>query len=853
MMRHALVVSLVLLVCSAGAAAQDLAGDTGTPAESNAADFTVGDIHIEGLQTISEGTVFNYLPVNIGDRLTPARVREAIRALYNTGFFRDVQLRRQGNTLIVVVLERPTIDSFEITGNKLIKTEDLQKSLRNVGLASGKKFDRSVLDDVTNYLTDQYFSHGKYAVSITAKVDDEPGNRVKVKVTIKEGKTAKIREINIVGNQRFSDQEIRATFSLHTPNLLSWYKQDDQYSRESLQGDLEKLRSYYMDRGYANFQIDSTQVQISPEKQDIYITISVEEGQVFRISDVKLAGTFVVPQAELQQLVLVAPGEIFSRRLITATQTLIQNRLGQDGYAFAKVDPVPTADAATHKVALTFFIDPGNRVYVRNITFSGVTKINDEVLRRELRQLEGGWLSNAQLERSKMRLQRLPYIKSVDSSTTPVSGSPDQVDVDFKIEEGPGAQLSGGVGYSQLYKLTLNGDYTDANFLGSGQRISIDLEGGAYNKVYSIAHTNPYFTIDGGALTESISYRDSSQFISTSSQFSTKLLTAGLSWGYPLSESQFVNFGVNFTDAQLVTVEGSSALQAIEWVEENGHTYTGIGGTPVLNPITETYVTNAFSIFGTKFFTPELDVGWQYDSRNKTLFADRGMLVSLAGTYTPPVDVVQYWRTNFNYLQYVPLYGKFTMDFNLQAGYGGALGNTTSLPPYALYYGGGPDSVRGFYPGTLGPKDQYGNPYGGNMNLLGRAELIVPMPAKIEASARVKLFFDVGNIFFTNGCKDTVTNPAAARCTQFYAPPYGFAEGETVFGDLGPPIRYNFSYNNLKESAGIAVEWLAPMGLFRFSFAVPLNAQRENDDPSMGPLTWGDNTERFQFDVGQAF
>ena len=856
MMRHALVVSFMLLLCSAGAAAQDIggaAGVAGAAAEPSASNFTVGDIRIEGLQTISEGTVFNYLPVNIGDRLTPQRVREAIRALYNTGFFRDVQLRRQGNTLVVVVLERPTIDSFEITGNKLIKTEDLQKSLRNVGLASGKKFDRSVLADVTNYLTDQYFSHGKYAVSIDARVDNEAGNRVKVKVTIREGKTAKIREINIVGNRRFSDKEIRANFTLHTPNLLSWYKQDDQYSRDSLQGDLEKVRSYYMDRGYANFQIDSTQVQISPEKQDIYITVNVEEGEVYRISDVKLAGTFVVPQAELERFVLVAPGQIFSRRLITATQTLIQNRLGQDGYAFAKVEPVPTADPMTHKVALTFFVDPGNRVYVRNITFSGVTKIDDVVLRRELRQLEGGWLSNAELERSKQRIQRLPYVKKVDSSTTPVAGSPDQVDVDFKIEEGPGAQLSGGVGYSQLYKLTLNGNFTTANFLGTGQRISIDLEGGAYNKVYSISHTNPYFTIDGGALTESLSYRDASQFISTSSQFSTKLLTAGISWGYPLSEPQFVTFGLNLQQAQLVTIQGSSALQAVQWVQENGHPYTANAGTPVLNPYTETYVTNSFSVFGTKFWTPELAAGWTYDSRNKTLFADRGMIMTFAATYTPPVDKVQYWRTNFNYLQYVPLFGQFTMDFNLQAGYGSPLGRTTSLPPFALYYGGGPDSVRGFYPGSLGPKDQYGNPYGGNMNVLGRAELILPMPAKIEANARVKLFFDIGNVFFTRGCRNSVTDPAASRCTQFYAPPYAFFEGGSVFGGLGQPIRYDFGYNNLKKSAGISVEWLAPLGLFRFSFALPLNAQHANDGYYPGPVTWGDNVERFQFDIGQAF
>ena len=376
--------------------------------------FTVGDIHVEGLQRISEGTVYNYLPINIGDHLTPQRVREAVRALYATGFFRDVQMRRDGNTLIVSVLERPSIESFEITGNKDIKTEDLQKSLRNVGLAAGKTFDRSVLDDVTGYLTDQYFSQGKYGVKIDSHVEEESGNRVKIKIEIKEGSKAKIREINIVGNTKFKEKDILDTLELKTPNWLSWYKSDDRYAREKLQGDLEKVRNYYMDRGYANFQIDSTQVTISPQKDNMYITVNVEEGDVFKLSEVKLAGTFVVPEAELRRFLLVAPGQIFDRKLITSTQELIQNRLGADGYAFAKVDPVPTADNKTHEVSLTFFIDPGNRVYVRHIIFNGVTKINDEVLRREMRQLEGAWVSNFNLERSKQRLQAKPYIEKVE-------------------------------------------------------------------------------------------------------------------------------------------------------------------------------------------------------------------------------------------------------------------------------------------------------------------------------------------------------------------------------------------------------------------------------------------------------
>src|SRR3954466_1039442 len=447
--------------------------------------FRVGNIKVEGLQRISEGTVYNYLPVNIGDRVTPARVREAIRALYNTGFFRDVQLRQDGETLVVVVIERPSIESFEITGNKEIKTEDLQKSLRNVGLATGKTFDRSVLDLVEQYLTEQYFGRGRYGMTVKETVEDQPGNRVKIKIEVKEGKRARIRQINIVGNESFTEKEILATFESKTPNWLSWYKQDDRYSRETLQGDLEKLRSFYMDRGYANFQTESTQVTISPDKEDIFITMNVAEGKVYKVSDVKLSGTFVVPEAELKRYLLIGKGDQFNRKLITTTQELIQNRLGADGYAFAKVDPVPTPNNETNEVSLTFFIDPGNRVYVRNITFSNETGINDEVLRREMRQLEGAWLSNLALDRSKQRLQRLPYVKKVDSETTPVAGAPDLVDVDFKVEEGPSAQLGGGIGYSEAQQFMLNGNFADANFLGTGKRISLDLNTGSYAKLYS--------------------------------------------------------------------------------------------------------------------------------------------------------------------------------------------------------------------------------------------------------------------------------------------------------------------------------------------------------------------------------
>ena len=792
--------------------------------QSDEASFTVGDIRVEGLQRVSEGTIYNYLPVNIGDRIDAQRVREAIRALYATGFFRDVEIRHEGSTLVVVVLERPSIESFEITGNKDVKTEDLTKSLRNVGLATGKTFDRSVLEDVKQFLTDQYYSRGKYGVSIDAKVEDQPGNRVKVKINVKEGKRAKIRDINIVGNTVFSDKQLADDFELKTPNWLSWYKQDDRYSKEALQGDLEKLRSYYQDRGYANMQIESTQVAITPEKDDMFITVNVSEGAVYKVSDVKLAGSFVVPERVLRNFLIVRTGQTFSRKWVTSTQELIQNRLGEEGYAFAKVDPVPTVDEAKKEIALTFFVDPGNRVYVRHIRFEGVEKTNDEVLRREMRQLEGGWLSNSLLERSKQRLQRLPYIKKVESETTPVPGVPDMVDVTYTIEEGPSAQLGGGIGYSETQSFMLNANYADSNFFGSGERVSIDLNTGRWSKVYGVSWTDPYRTIDGVARTLSFTYRDVTQFTSASSDFSSESITAGLDYSYPITKYQAVRWGVALQRSSLLTAEGS-AEQAIDWVRNNGNsfsetfTYTIPAPNPADPPIVRTV-----SVDGTKFNSAELVVGWSFDSRNRTLFADRGVRHALSLSYTVPGSDVEYWVANYNYLQYIPIFGPFTLALDAELGYGMDIGDTTALPPYRQFFAGGPETVRGYEASRLGPKDQWGNPYGGNMKVVGRAEIILPMPAKFRSSARASLFYDIGNVFQT-GNRYRFYGRDAART----------------------PIDYDFSYDKLKHSAGLAVQWLAPLGLFRFSYAVPLNAYKGDS------VLYPDEKEGFQFSVGQAF
>ncbi len=790
--------------------------------QSAADDFIVKDIHIEGLQRISEGTVFNYLPVNIGDHFTPSRQREALRALYATGFFRDVELRRDGDTLIVAVAERASLESIDIKGNKDIKTEDLQKSLRNVGLAAGKTFDRSTLDEVTQYLTDQYYSRGKYAVKIDTKVEDLPDNRVRVNIEIKEGSRAKIRQINIVGNTKFKDKDILSTLQLTTPNLSSWYKESDRYSRESLQGDLERITAWYQDRGYANFRIDSVQVAVAPDKSDIFITVNVSEGQVYRLGEIKVAGNTIVSEAELRGLLLVHSGQIYSQKAISATQEAIKNRLGAEGFYFAKVEPVPSTDEQKKIVALTLFIDPGSRVYVRHINFTGTTRSNDETLRRELRQLEGSWLSNVSLERSKQRLQRDPFVESVEMSTEPVAGVPDLVDVNFAVKERPSATVGGGIGYSASQKFVLNGNFSDSDFFGGGDYVALNIDSGAYNKIYSFSQTDPYRTVDGLSRTISMSYRDSTQFTSETSAFGSKNVALGLTYGYPITEYQGVSVGASLQHIDLLTYASSSAQQAVRWVQQNGHPYTSQAVSTFIEPdgATTSYST---TLLGSSYNSVELTAGWQYDSRNRTLFADRGVRNALSFTVVPPGGDVRYLLGSYEFSGFLPIWRHWVLTEGLQVAYGKPLGGAVGMPPYKRFYAGGPDTVRGYTEDTLGPVDTNGNPYGGNLLTVSRTELIVPLPEKWQTSARGSLFFDMGNVFSTDG-------------TQF------------VGADLATPVEYKFSYHALKQSTGVAVQWLAPsLGIFRFSYGIPLNPYRGD------AIHFPDRTEGFQFSIGQSF
>ena len=768
-----------------------------------AEEFVVSDMRVEGLRRISEGTVFNYLPINVGDNVDETRIQEAIKSLYSEGLFDDISVKREGKVLVVVVVERPSIEAFSIDGNKDIKTEDLMVSLRNVGMSRGRTFDRSVLENVTMFLREQYYDRGKYGVRIKADVEDRPNNTVRISVDVKEGDRAKIRQVNIIGNDSFQEDEIQEDFELGTANWLSWIRQDDRYSKESLTGNLEKLRSFYMDRGYADFRVESTQVAISPNKKDMFVTITIHEGERYNLSEIKLVGNNVIPDEDLERLIISQTGDMFNLQTLTNTSEMMSFRLGEEGYANAEIEPVPELNYDSKEVAVTFYIDPGSRMYVRRINFNGIKEVDDEVFRREVRQNEGAFVSNILIDRSKIRLQRLPFIEEVEVENNPVAGSPDLIDVDFDLKYRMPGQFSGGIGYSDFFKLNINGSITHTNFLGTGERVALQANSSKYSKQVSAAHTDYYTTMNGIRRTTSLNYRDYKQFTSAASALSTTSGGATLDFGYPLGEYQTVSMGLNLQQVEMLSSRYSTQ-QAIDWVGNNGKSYDAGNG-----------------FTGTKFGNIELLAGWIYDSRNRTIFPDRGTKHQFFATFTLPGSEVEYWTTRYNFTRYQPIYGRWTGLWNAQLGYGQALGDTTALPPFKQFHSGGPKSTRGFKESWLGPRDTNGRPYGGNVLVASQFELIIPMPDKFSKQARASLFYDIGNVFNT---------------------------GEIVFFDKeGEPVEYTTSFGDLKKSVGIAVQWLAPMGLFRFSYAYPLNRYEGTEK------FYKDEIERFQFSIGQSF
>jgi outer membrane protein insertion porin family len=675
--------------------------------------FVIRDIRVEGIQRTEAGTIFSYLPVKVGDTMTDERAAQAIRALFATGFFRDVSLEREGEVLLVVVQERPSIAQIEFSGLKQFEKDQITSAMRQIGIAEGRILDRGLLDRAEQELKRQYLSRGYYAVSVSTTVTPLERNRVAINFNVEEGQVAKIRQISIIGAQAFSESELVGLFVLRTPGLLTWFSKHDQYSREKLSADLETLRSYCLDRGYLEFTIDSTQVSITPDKEDIYITISITEGQKYTVSDVRLAGELLIPEEQIRKLILVKPGEAFSRARLTESTKLIGDRLGNDGYAFANVNAVPSLDKEKRQVAFTFLIDPGRRVYVRRINVTGNTRTRDEVIRREARQLEGAWYSAQKVTQSKQRIDRLGYFTEVNVETPSVPGATDQVDVNLTVVEKPTGMLLFGVGYGSDDGLILSASITQQNIFGSGRHLSLNVNTSKINTIYSLSYTNPYYTVDGVSRGFDIYYKEADPAANNLAQYRTKTVGGQMRFGVPVSELDTIQYGFGYDDTTITTFPESPLLY-------------------------QDYV----AVFGPQNSNVFVTAGWVRDGRDSLIYPTKGTLQKASGELGLPLGDLQYFKLYYQYQRYFPLTRYTSFLVNGEAGYGDGYSGKP-LPFFKNFYAGGVSSVRGFKSYTIGPKDSNGDPRGGPRKLLGNAELLFPFPGlQNDRSVRVSAFVD---------------------------------------------------------------------------------------------------------------
>ncbi len=756
--------------------------------------FEITDIRVQGLQRISAGTVFNVMPVNVGDRVDEQSIRQLIRVLFQSGYFSDIRMARDGGVLVVAVVERPAVDTIDIEGNKAIPTEALLEGLSSQGLAVGEIFKRAVLERMRSELQRQYVAQGKYSAEIETSVEELPRNRVAISVNVIEGKNALIRHLNIVGNEVFSDQELLELMELRTPNLFSFYTGTDKYSREKLGGDLEKLESYYKDRGYVDFKVESTQVSVTPDRREVYIAINVSEGDRYTVTDVDLIGELNdVPADALRALILVRPEQTFSRALVTATEERLTQALGNNGYTFASATGVPQV-GDKGEVAVKFFVDSGKRAYVRRINFRGNTVTQDEVLRREMRQLEAGWASTAQIDLSRVRLERLGYFREVEVETPEVPGTEDQIDVDFTIEEQPSGSISATLGFQQGTGLLLGASYQQNNWLGSGNSLSLGINYSIFQKSLSFNYFYPYFTIDGVSRGFSLFYRKTDFDERNIARFTTDSIGGAMNFSIPLGETQRFGFGIGF-DFTDITEGRFPAREISEFIDKEGD----------------------------KSLNYKLTANYSNSTLNRGLFATAGLSHQLGLELSVPGSDVQFYRLQYNAQAFVPVprFSELTFRLRTELGFADSYGSTNVVPFYEHFFSGGFGSVRGFEQNTLGPRstpaltDPFSDgdePFGGNLKVVGSVELLFPLPfVEDRRSFRPALFFDVGNVFNTN-CPEA----SQGRC-------------------------FDFDVDELRYSVGFGMTWLSGFGPLTFAISKPLNA---------GPF---DEEESFQFELGQTF
>lgn len=727
--------------------------------------FTITDIKIEGLQRIATGTVFNYLSFNVGDQVDNTSSAGAIRALFKTGFFQDVRLEREGDLLIVKLIERPAIAEVKFSGNREIETDKLKSALKDIGLTEGRVFDRSMLARVEQELQRQYFSHGKYGIKIKTTVTPLERNRVRINININEGLAARIHRIALVGNQNFNDKELRKQMELDTGGWWSWLTKNDQYSKAKLAADLETLRSWYMDRGYLNFTIDSTQVSLTPNKKDVYITINITEGEIYKFKEIKLTGNLVVSEEKLRKLLKIDNESIFSRRKVTDATTAITDQLGEEGYAFANVNPVPELDKNTRQVTLTFFIDPGKRVYVNRINFLGNNKTADVVLRREMRQMEAAMVNTSKLKRSRTRLDRLGFFDEVNMQTPALAGTPDMMDVNFNVTERPSGSIMAGIGYGQTQGVILSASINQDNFLGTGNHMLASFNNSQINRVYSISYTNPYWTTDGISRTFGFYNRTTDALQANLAAYTANTYGTNISFGIPVNEFDGIRLGVGYDNYDLNETDNTPNIYH-QYLIDNG---------------------NIFDNF-------KLTAAWAHDTRNRAIFPDRGVFQYASFETTTPGSKLTYYKLQYRHNWYQAITDNFTFLLRGEIGYGASWNNkSNSLPFFDRFYAGGSNSVRGFRDNTLGPKvnepgkSSDGRPLGGDLRLIGGADILFPaFFAKDNNQLRFSAFVDFGNV-------------------------YGIDE--------------KFNAGQLRYTAGFAANWQSPLGPLVFSLAKALNSQ----------------------------
>ena len=739
--------------------------------------FAVKDIRVEGIQRTEAGTVFGYLPVKVGETLTDEKAAQAIKSLFATGFFKDVRIEVEKDVMVVVVQERPAISTINFVGLKEFDKDVIVKALKETGIAEGRIFDRALLEKAEQELKRQYLTRGKYAANITTTVTPLERNRVGINFNIEEGSAAKIKQINIVGAKAFKEKELLSQFELTTPGLMTWYSKNDQYSRQKLSADLEKLKSFYMNQGYLEFAVDSTQVSISPDKQDVYITANVTEGERYQVSSVKLAGDFSMSEDELKKLVTIKPGDVFSREKLNDTTKAISDRLGKEGYAFANVNAAPEIDKEKRQVAFTVFVDPGKRVYVRRLNVTGNTKTRDEVIRREMRQMEGGWYDAEKVTASKQRVDRLGYFSDVSIETPAVPGTSDQLDVNVNVTEKPTGNLMLGVGTSSTDKIILSGSIAQNNFMGSGNNVAIQVNSARSYRTYVFSYTNPYFTQDGVSQGFDIYHRTVNTSSTAIAYYSSASTGGGLRFGFPIGEKESIGVGLGLDSTRITTYDNSPQYYK-DYV-------TKFGGTNLSVPVT---------------------LSWASDGKDSYFFPTRGTFKKASLEVAVPGGDLTYYRLGFQLQHYIPLTSKFTLMLNGDIGYANGYGDTPDLAFFKNYYAGGIGSVRGYKASSLGTASTLsydpstGSTYrlGGNRRMVGGAELLWSLPG-MDKAFRMGWFFDAGQVY---GADDKI------------------------------------QLSDLRYSTGLTASWVSPIGPLKFSLGRPLN-KKEGDKTEMFQFQMG--------------